>query len=195
MRFGKIGIFFATLIISVAAMAISVSAAGIPKYSSTGDIDYSKAGWAQVVNDYYYVKNSELLKSQWLNLAGFVYYFDDEGKMLSDTTQNIKDKNGKEHKYSFRKNGSLITGWVKNENSGDWIYIDQDGEKLKGENQIGGKPYFFDEGGILKTSVCFIENGTLYSADKNGVVTVYKASVKGWVHLVKIGITHTGLTF
>lgn len=54
-------------------------------------------------------------------------------------------------KYYFRL-GYMETGWVKDEDTGDWYYFDKDGNMVKGWFKDGGNEWYYaDEDGKVLT--------------------------------------------
>ena len=132
-----------------------------------------KNGWLKFRDRYYYIQNGELLKSQWLELAGKKYYLLDDGQMAYGGECYVGAQ-----KYYFNDDGSLESGWIKNERHA-WVYYDQSGEMKTGLFEVNGKLYYgrgYD--GEIYISQDFDVDGVLYHADANGVCT--KVTKSGW---------------
>lgn len=105
-----------------------------------------QTGWLTLENGrFYYAPDSGAMQHGWFSDASGTYYFStQDGHMLvSDVT--IEGKN-----YYFAENGVMQTGIV---------------------TKADGKQYFHDETGALVVNQELNLNGTLYQADKQGVIT------------------------
>lgn len=101
-----------------------------------------KDGWSSVTENghtkWYYTKNGAPLTNQWYN--GNYFYAD--GSMATGIIST-----GSEPIYLYDENGYLLkNGWHKFD--GHWYYTDAKGKVYRGERSIGGKTYWFNEGGV-----------------------------------------------
>ena len=101
-----------------------------------------KDGWSSVTENghtkWYYTKNGAPLTEQWYNGN----YFNWDGSMATGTVYTES-----EPIYLYDENGYLLkNGWHKFD--GDWYYTDAKGKVYTGERSIGGKTYWFNEGGV-----------------------------------------------
>lgn len=101
-----------------------------------------KDGWSSITENghtkWYYTKNGAPLTHQWYN--GNYFYWD--GSMATGTVYTES-----EPIYLYDENGYLLkNGWHKF--NGDWYYTDAKGKVYTGERTIGGKTYWFNEGGV-----------------------------------------------
>lgn len=127
--------------------------------------------WVVKNNDrYYYDINGSMIKNQEIQIEGYIYYFDNAGKMkrgiqevdgkkkyygtgghLVNRSQWVKEGNDY---YYFDYNGEMVTGWTQDEHLDYWYYLKSDGKMAKSQWVDGN--YYVDENGRM-----------LKSADKN----------------------------
>ena len=62
---------------------------------------------------------------------------------------------------------SLQVGWVKDENTGKWKYLNQNGEAEKGWKKVDGKWYYFDGSGYMSTGWRSVD-GKIYYFHSSG---------------------------
>ncbi len=146
-------------------LSATVLATSLPlSVSANNTVVSNDNGWKRIGNKYYYKENGQNVTG-WKKLNGYLYYFDKKsGEMFTGPMGN----------YYFGVDGKLKKGWIKNNNK--WSYYNLTNFKLvKGDININGKRYIFDENGILRTG--FINyKGKTYYADKNvGYL------VSGWI--------------
>lgn len=101
-----------------------------------------KDGWSSITENghtkWYYTKNGAPLTEQWYNKNYFYW----DGSMATGTVYTES-----EPIYLYDENGYLLkNGWHKFD--GDWYYTDANGKVYTGERTIGGKTYWFNEGGV-----------------------------------------------
>lgn len=70
---------------------------------------------------------------------------------------------------------SLQVGWVKDENTGKWKYLNQNGEAEKGWKKVDGKWYYFDGSGYMSTGWRSVD-GKIYYFHSSGDMLA-----SGWV--------------
>ncbi len=98
---------------------------------------------------------------EWLWIDGFWYLFDENGRMVSGWAS----VNGVWYYLSTAghsaanppyKEGAMVTGWVREQDSSLWYWMDENGAMATGWREIDGKRYYFNPGpegtaGALRT--------------------------------------------
>ena len=97
----------------------------------------NSAGW------WYRYGDGSYPKQQWKKINGKWYYFDELGYMFSEKW--IKHTDGKW--YYFGKNGSMQTGWAKD--NGTWYYLNENGVMQTGWKKINNRWYLLDGNGAM----------------------------------------------
>ena len=131
-------------------------------------------------------------ESEWMEIDGKLYYFDDNGKTYTDSSSHVID--GAE--YCFDKMGAVETAnrWVLTDDGwkywkegsfarSEWIeykddfyYCEEDGKMVTGWQKIDGKTYYFAPDGKMLTD----EWISGHYVDKNGV-WIAKYSTAQWI--------------
>lgn len=142
-------------------------------------------GWIFADDNWYYCKDGELLKEQFLDYNGARYYFAYNGVMKSDTQFWVYTEDG-EYCYYAYKDGKLASEWYVDE-VGDkryfdpveyYMYID-----VLFTDPVDGNMYYIRDNGWLLVSSRFAYGDAVYTADENGVVTEEDIIGEGWIHL------------
>lgn len=118
-------------------------------------------GWNKVSTQWYYVKNGDTVRNQWLKDKGKWYLFDSTGKMLRGW-----QKKGSQW-YSLKSSGVMRTGWFKDK--GGWYYLEPSGTMAVSEwHKIGSTWYYFLGSGKMATGSWRINgrNATFASSGK-----------------------------
>lgn len=141
--------------------------------------------WTFYNNRYYYVKNNTVLTDTVEKIGMYYYAFNSNGLMYSNQMFSMYaiDSTGKgEYKTLFAKeSGALYTNsWVKYREN--WYYAGADGNAYKGLKTIGGKQYFFKDGGYMSVNSVEAVYDKIYSSDENGVLTEVKGN-NAWKRL------------
>ena len=138
----------------------------------TGDryVFISENGWKNLKDNWYYIKDKKILKSQWIEVDGFKYYLDELGRRLENDIWVLKGEDGKTAAYLFGEDGKLqckVVGWyTKGENT---YYYSDDGQKYKGIKEIEGEWYYFaDDGKMMRNSEITGDDLVLYYFGKDG---------------------------
>ena len=154
--------------------------------------DIASDGWKSNDNSWYYVKNGQILKSQWLSINGFTYYLGETGKMLENEECWLTDPDGEEsHLYRFGVGGAMITGWYQLEN-GNWQYLDENGIIKTDWVYLNGIWYYLDSDGIM-TIGWKVVNGTWYFFERSGAMATGWLSQNGvWYYMTSGGAMATG---
>ena len=143
-----------------------------------------KEGWIQAGNDWYYGENGSILTYQFKTIGNYTYYFDSNGKMISDETHYlIYSYDGSDyHYYSFDKNGHMIKNeWVRDEKTPDkWYYQLSDGTSAIGWKLINSKYYYFNQyDGMVCDTVLYLDD-KYYLFDSSGAYLGEVNQTNGW---------------
>ena len=135
--------------------------------------------WVFVGNNWYYVKNKELLRTTVQQIGNYTYVFDDSGKMVINSTCRAFDNEGAWQYYRTDKEGHVITGWYYYD--GDSWYYYEDGKAASGIANVNNVKYYFSESGQMWKNQTAAENGTLYYFGADGTIA-QSVSLKtdGW---------------
>lgn len=145
--------------------------------------DYDKNGWVKSGNNWYYVKDRDLVKSGEYQIGGRSYHFDKNGVMSKNYATVA---NGVF--YYFGSNGDLSKkqnvskdGWIKAGNN--WCYVKNKTLAKNGNYQIAGHTYHFDGNGIMSKNFVTVSNNVFYYYGSDGALVVKKdnANKDGWV--------------
>lgn len=110
-----------------------------------------KEGWNLIAGYWYYVQNGVLMKAQGeyssLKINGTYYWFDDEGRMMTNQLLSMYMGNDEMQFMYLDANGHISTGWKVINN---WkYYFDANGHALVGIHVIDGVTYNFAVDGSL----------------------------------------------
>ena len=145
--------------------------------------DWDKNGWVKSGNNWYYVKDRDLVKSGEYRIDGRSYHFDKNGVMSKNYATVA---NGVF--YYFGSNGDLSKkqnvskdGWIKAGNN--WCYVKNKTLAKNGNYQIAGHTYHFDGNGIMSKNFVTVSNNVFYYYGSDGALVVKKdnANKDGWV--------------
>ena len=140
-------------------------------------------GWIKMPDGWYYSKNGELLKNEYLTIKDKTYYLGYKGRMLTnDTVGTYDDESGMYVYHRFNESGEMVTGWYKDEYN-NWYYYDKKGRGVQGIQVIGGNTYYFDEQSKMCTDVSVEVEQYLYYFDKEGYVQKKKKITNGWIEM------------
>ena len=139
----------------------------------------SKNGWAKGGGNWYYIKDKELVKEEFLKIGDYTYYFDYSGKMAVDTDVYVYNDETSEDIYHVDEKGHMVTGWQKYDDV--WYYYGTDGRGASGVQTVNGKTYYFSEAQML-TDRAAVSNGYLYYFGEDGVQQSKQSISKdGWM--------------
>ena len=112
---------------------------------------------------YYYTANGEKLTG-WQNVDGVILYFDKDGKQ-------VKGRFAEDGRYYDKNSGALVTKRYLETEDGNWVYVNDKGDKLKGEQTINGVKVYFDDFTGIQVKGHFAPNGKYYDKDSGALVT------------------------
>ena len=112
---------------------------------------------------YYYTANGEKLTG-WQNVDGVILYFDKDGKQ-------VKGRFAEDGRYFDKDSGALVTKRYLETEDGNWVYVNDKGDKLKGEQTINGVKVYFDDFTGIQVKGHFAPNGKYYDKDSGALIT------------------------
>ncbi|MBC2477986.1 N-acetylmuramoyl-L-alanine amidase family protein, partial [Clostridium beijerinckii] len=138
-------------------------------------------GWQQDEKGvYYYVGANERVFKGWNKVGSKFYYFNEPGGSM--TWDNTIDG------FYLNDDGEMTsgTGWLKNNNTGDWYYY-SDGRMKTGWVQYGNSWYYMDSDGKMATGWRKV-NGFWYYLNSTGeMATGWINDGNGWYYLYANG--------
>lgn len=117
----------------------------------------------------YYDENNEMVRDEWAESNGIMYYLGADGAMVTDDF--VREPNG--DVYYVDEQGVRVTKSWRQDNNGDWYYFGKDGRAVRNgwkeiEEQSGTHRYHFDEDGVMSVNEWISdENGSCF-VDENG---------------------------
>ena len=143
-----------------------------------------KNGWVNA-GEYsrYYMKDGKMVRDQFLEIDGKLYYFGFYGKLYMDQEFDLYGESSRRY-YRAKKKGSLyVNEWAEVENYK--YYYGADGLAAKGLTKIGKKTYYFDYTGKLLTSNLLSSPMITDDAGETWIISskgeAKKAPKTGWV--------------
>ena len=91
-------------------------------------------------------------------------YFDKDGKQ-------VKGRFAEDGRYFDKDSGALVTKRYLETEDGNWVYVNDKGDKLKGEQTIDGLKVYFDDFTGIQVKGHFAPNGKYYDKDSGALVT------------------------
>lgn len=91
-------------------------------------------------------------------------YFDKDGKQ-------VKGRFAEDGRYFDKDSGALVTKRYLETQDGNWVYVNDKGDKLKGEQTIDGVKVYFDDFTGIQVKGHFAPNGKYYDKDSGALVT------------------------
>ncbi len=141
-------------------------------------------GWVESGEDWYYYKNGEPVRDNWVKDSGKWYFLDEDGSMV--TSQWRKDSKGWCYLTS---SGAMATNkWVKD--SKGWCYVDGSGYCVvnKWVKDSKGWCYLGSDGRMVTNKWVKDSKGWCYVGEDGYCVTsAWKKDSKGWCYLDKNG--------
>lgn len=102
-------------------------------------------GLNEVNNEYFFVRDSDLVTRDWVEIDGNKYYFEYDGKRVHDEEcYYIWQPEETEGHYGFNSNGTLKKGWSHyiDEYYDEWFYYGEDGRAYAGAHNIGNERFY-----------------------------------------------------
>ena len=154
----------------------------------TKTLAIEKDGWIQNGDTWYYIKDGELVKNDFITDpdTGYTYFMGGDGTMfVNQTFSRYDSEDGQENCYRVDQYGHLVKGWYKVKEDYDenvyWYYYDDNGLAVRGIQEINGTTYDFDYDGRMMTDEVVIEDGTWYYFDQDGVLADKRDDIQdGW---------------
>ena len=100
-------------------------------------------------------------------------YFDKDGKQ-------VKGRFTEDGRYFDKDSGALVTKRYLETEDGDWVYVNDKGDKLKGEQTIDGVKVYFDDFTGIQVKGRFAPDGHYYDKDSGALVTNSFVHVYNW---------------
>ena len=130
----------------------------------------SKTGFLNYLGDTVYLENGKIAGTKWVKQNG-TWYYSLEGTICKDGVYEIDGKY-----YYFDKDGKMLSdGWITPDNGSTWYKAGSSGALATGISD----GYLFDAYGRLTSNEVVEVNGSCYFSDKNGKVLNIRA-VSGW---------------
>ena len=131
-------------------------------------------GWKYYKGNYYYVKDGQFVKDQYITENGKTYYLNISYTMVTDTIYYSSDI------HAYDVSGAMVKNdWFQDIDSWDssWYYFDENGFAFEGWKIINGTYYYFDP--VMATDVNEI-NGKYYFFDESGRYLREVNTNNGW---------------
>jgi len=144
--------------------------------------DYDKNGWVKSGNNWYYVKDRDLVKSEFFGVDGHTYHFDFNGRMSTNYVtiyRNVFYYFGANGALSMKRNASR-NGWIKAGN--DWYYVKNRTLVKGGFFGVGGHTYHFDSSGKMSANYATTYKNAFYYFRSDGALSMKQTITKnGWI--------------
>lgn len=147
---------------------------------------FETANWFKSDSIWYYQKQGELVKNDWLKYQGYWYFMDGAGGMIhggwicsEDIWYYLKDSGimmSNEWKfynnrwYYLKSSGAMASNeWIYDQ--GNWYFVKSSGAMASQEwVYIQGKWYYFESSGIMKKSTWLFYRGDWYYLTDSGAL-------------------------
>lgn len=147
---------------------------------------FETAGWFKSDSIWYYQKQGELVKNDWLKYQGYWYFMDGAGGMIhgdwicsEDIWYYFKDSGimmSNEWKfynnrwYYLKSSGAMASNeWIYDQ--GNWYFVKSSGAMASQEwVYIQGKWYYFESSGVMKKSTWLFYRGDWYYLTESGAL-------------------------
>ena len=147
---------------------------------------FETAGWFKSDSIWYYQKQGELVKNDWLKYQGYWYFMDGAGGMIhggwicsEDIWYYFKDSGimmSNEWKfynnrwYYLKSSGAMASNeWIYDQ--GNWYFVKSSGAMASQKwVYIQGKWYYFESSGVMKKSTWFFYRGDWYYLTDSGAL-------------------------
>lgn len=141
-----------------------------------GDGTYANDGFYEIDRNLYYFDESGYMKTGWVKVSDWWYYFGSDGAMRHNTwvggyylldTGRMAESTWIDRQSTYiDKNGHKAPGWQK-DSKGWWFSLGADGYLSKWWYFIGGYTYLFDDDGYMVTGWDY-RYGNWYYYNKDG---------------------------
>ena len=126
---------------------------------------FETAGWFKSDSIWYYQKQGDLVKNDWLKYQGYWYFMDGAGGMIHGGWICSEDI-----WYYFKDSGIMMSNEWKFYNN-RWYYLKTSGAMASQEwVYIQGKWYYFESSGFMKKSTWFFYRGDWYYLTDSGAL-------------------------
>jgi len=126
---------------------------------------FETAGWFKSDSIWYYQKQGDLVKNDWLKYQGYWYFMDGAGGMIHGGWICSEDI-----WYYFKDSGIMMSNEWKFYNN-RWYYLKTSGAMASQEwVYIQGKWYYFESSGVMKKSTWFFYRGDWYYLTDSGAL-------------------------
>ena len=126
---------------------------------------FETAGWFKSDSIWYYQKQGDLVKNDWLKYQGYWYFMDGAGSMIHGGWICSEDI-----WYYFKDSGIMMSNEWKFYNN-RWYYLKSSGAMASQEwVYIQGKWYYFESSGFMKKSTWFFYRGDWYYLTDSGAL-------------------------
>jgi choline binding protein A len=126
---------------------------------------FETAGWFKSDSIWYYQKQGDLVKNDWLKYQGYWYFMDGAGGMIHGGWICSEDI-----WYYFKDSGIMMSNEWKFYNN-RWYYLKSSGAMASQEwVYIQGKWYYFESSGFMKKSTWFFYRGDWYYLTDSGAL-------------------------
>ena len=126
---------------------------------------FETAGWFKSDSIWYYQKQGDLVKNDWLKYQGYWYFMDGAGGMIHGGWICSDDI-----WYYFKDSGIMMSNEWKFYNN-RWYYLKSSGAMASQEwVYIQGKWYYFESSGFMKKSTWFFYRGDWYYLTESGAL-------------------------
>lgn len=126
---------------------------------------FETAGWFKSDSIWYYQKQGDLVKNDWLKYQGYWYFMDGAGSMIHGGWICSEDI-----WYYFKDSGIMMSNEWKFYNN-RWYYLKSSGAMASQEwVYIQGKWYCFESSGFMKKSTWFFYRGDWYYLTDSGAL-------------------------
>ncbi len=126
---------------------------------------FETAGWFKSDSIWYYQKQGDLVKNDWLKYQGYWYFMDGAGGMIHGGWICSEDI-----WYYFKDSGIMMSNEWKFYNN-RWYYLKSSGAMASNEwVYIQGKWYYFESSGFMKKSTWFFYRGDWYYLTDSGAL-------------------------
>lgn len=126
---------------------------------------FETAGWFKSDSIWYYQKQGDLVKNDWLKYQGYWYFMDGAGGMIHGGWICSEDI-----WYYFKDSGIMMSNEWKFYNN-RWYYLKSSGAMASQEwVYIQGKWYYFESSGVMKKSTWFFYRGDWYYLTDSGAL-------------------------